>query len=121
MVAVFFQNHQEKVKEYYKVMTKIKNSHKKYINRKYLKNLLEFSTESDFYKIYLKTNVKNIGFEEIRKFLNVLAFHYLREGSYATLLTSSKIYKETLMEHFSRKREISSFLFPRIALRGEAL
>jgi hypothetical protein len=38
-------------------------------------------------------------------------FNFLRAQSNQTLLTSCKIYKDTLPEHFWRKREILKYLF----------
>jgi hypothetical protein len=48
---------------------------------------------------------------EVRKLLRVLIFRFLRDNANCTLLTSCKIYKNTLKEHFWRKREVLAFLF----------
>ncbi len=92
-------------------MTKVKQINKKYINRKYLKRLIEFSQTTEFYRAFLKSKINIITLEEVQRLLRCLTYRFLREGSVLTLLTSSKIYKETFPEHFWRKREIAIFLF----------
>lgn len=42
VVSVYFRQDQKKVEEYYRLMAKVKQCSKKYINRKYLQRLLAF-------------------------------------------------------------------------------
>jgi hypothetical protein len=92
-------------------MTKVKQGNKKYINRVYLKRLIEFKERSEFERAFIKAKVALLTLQEMRKALRVLLFNFLREQANLSMLTSSKIYKETLPEHFWRRREILKFLF----------
>lgn len=57
MVNAFFKGNQAKVGEYYRLMGRVKQANKKYINRKYLKRLLQFSTQAEFEKVFLKSKI----------------------------------------------------------------
>lgn len=92
-------------------MIKVKQCSKKYINRKYLQRLLAFESKTEFERAFTKAKLSFLTIEEVRQTLRVLMFNFLRAQSNQTLLTSCKIYKETLPEHFWRKREIMKFLF----------
>lgn len=48
VVSSYFKGEPKKIEEYYRLMTKVKQCSKKYINRKYLKKLLAFETKSEF-------------------------------------------------------------------------
>ena len=61
--------------------------------------------------MFSKCKLGSLTLKETRRLLRSLTFHFLRENVNMTLLTSSKIYKETLPEHFWTKREIMGFLF----------
>lgn len=60
MVNAFFNGNGSKVDEYYRLIDKIKQLNKKYINRKYLKRLTEFSTQTDFRKTFHKCQINYI-------------------------------------------------------------
>lgn len=45
MVEAFFRQDQQKVKEFYFLMAKVKKMNRKYISRKYLKKLIDFADE----------------------------------------------------------------------------
>lgn len=106
MVFTLTNNDAIKTREYFRIMAKIKQGSKKYINRKYLRRLIEFQKSSEFYKAFLKSKSSLMTHEEVKRIIRSLIFYYLREQSNITLLTSTKIYKQTLCEHFWRKREI---------------
>lgn len=53
-VSAYFKNDVEKAEEYYKIMNKIKQASKKYINRKYLQRLLAFEPKSEFERAFNK-------------------------------------------------------------------
>ena len=92
-------------------MNRIKQGNKKYINRKFLKKIIGSPSDGLLDKALARVKTSKIVVDELRKVLRVLVFHYLRDVANMSLLTSTKIYKSTLPEHFWRKREISKFLF----------
>lgn len=94
-------------------MLKIKQGSKKYINRKYLARLLAFDSKSEFERAYHKAKLILLSVQDLQTALRVLLYHFLRNQINQTLLTSCKIYKETLPEHFWRRREILRYLFPK--------
>lgn len=97
-------------------MSKIKQASKKYINRKYLERLLAFERKSEFERAFQKAKISLLSIEDLRTAIRALLFNFLRGPINQTLLTSCKIYKETLPEHFWRRREILKFLFPQKGL-----
>lgn len=92
-------------------MTKVKKNSKSYINRLYLKRLLSFDSRTEFERAFKKAKVELLTLEEMRKILRALLFNFFRENGTVSLLASNKIYKETLLEHFWRKRQMCEFLF----------
>ena len=52
--------------------------------------------------------------EKMRKALRVLLFSFIRDQLHLHVLTSCKIYKDTLPEHFWRRREIMKFIFTEV-------
>ena len=111
LVKQYFKDNQENYEDFYKVMIKIKQGNKKYINRFYLKRLLSFEEKSEFERAFIKAKTKNLTLEDMRCAVRTLLFNFLRENLSLSVLTSCKIYKETLPEHFWRRREILKFLF----------
>jgi hypothetical protein len=95
LINRLFRNSQ-KAEEYYRILTKIKQMNKKYINRNYLRRLLAFEPSSEFDKAFSRAKVSLLTLHEIRHALRVLTFNFLREQVNNTLITSGKIYKETL-------------------------
>lgn len=77
-------------------MTKVKQLNKKYINRNYLKRLLDFESSPEFEKAFIKSKVIILKIQEVTTTLRILIFNFLREQVNMTLMTSGKIYKETL-------------------------
>lgn len=77
-------------------MATIKKANKRYTNRKYLKRLIEFAERSEFHRAYLKEKKQHIALAEFRIVIRKVIFYFIREYSYLSLMTSSKIYKETL-------------------------
>jgi hypothetical protein len=111
-VLLFFHDDLEKTEQFYRLMARIRQANKKYINRKYLRRLVDFGNGSEFNRVLSKVKLTAISSEEVRRLLRILTFLFLRDQATPTLLTSAKIYKDTLFEHFWRKREILQFLFP---------
>lgn len=68
-----------KVEEYYRIIAKIKQLNKKYINRNYLLRLLAFEPSTEFEKAYIKAKVSLLSIEQVRKVLRVLTFHFLKD------------------------------------------
>ena len=99
------------MEEYYRVLVKVRQSSKKYINRVYLKRLLAFEKKTEFERAFLKAKLAILTIDEIRRAIRVLLFQFLKGQVTINMLTSCKIYKETLPEHFWRKRQIMGFLF----------
>lgn len=58
---------------------------------------------------------------EMRAALRRLIHYFVRHYSYLSLMSSAKIYKETLGEHFWRKREIAAYLFGQSESEDEIL
>jgi hypothetical protein len=48
LVKRYFRDEETKIEEYYRIMAKLKQSNKKYINRIYLKRLLAFENKTEF-------------------------------------------------------------------------
>lgn len=92
-VLRILQNDLSKTAEYYKLMTQIKKCNKKYINRRYLKELIEFSEYSKLYKLFLKSNLKSLTITDLRILVRSLIYYFFREQIYIPLLTSSKIFR----------------------------
>lgn len=111
-VLLFFHGDLEKTEQFYRLMGRIRQANKKYINRKYLRRLIDFSSGGEFSRVLAKVKLTALSAEEVRRLLRTLTFLFLRDQATPTLLTSAKIYKDTLFEHFWRKREILQFLFP---------
>lgn len=93
VVEQYFKGEPEKVEEYYRLMAKVKQCSKKYINRKYLQRLLSFEAKTEFERAFTKAKLRLLTVNEIRHALRALMFNFLRDQSTQTLLTSSKIYK----------------------------
>ena len=110
--AMKLLNNSKKVEEFYRLMAKVKKgSSKKYINRKFIKQLLACEEGTCFFGMFSKAKIELLTVEEVRRVLRVLTYYFLKNEVELSLLTSAKIYKEALMEHFWRKREILKFLF----------
>jgi len=104
-----FDGNPEKVEEFYKLIKKIKKTNKKYMNRSYISELVNLKEGSTNFKIYKRSKCF-LEAEEIRKALRISYRYFLLNVCDSGLLTSKKMNKDTLMEHFSRKREIMDFL-----------
>lgn len=75
MLKIFDQN-QHKVKEFYKLVKKIKKSNKKYMNRNYIAELVQLKEENTNYKIYKRSKCQ-LHAEEIRKAMRISLKYFI--------------------------------------------
>lgn len=79
------------------------------MNRNYIADLVQLKEDNTNFKIYKRSKCP-LEAEEIRKALRITLKYFIENVCDVGLLTSKKMNKVTLMEHFSRKREIKEFL-----------
>lgn len=100
-----------KVGIYYELMRQIKKKNHKYINRGYLKNLLELEKDHTAHAILRKIDYKKVlPIDRLRSALRVLIHYYLQNICTRTILTSSKLDRLTRKEHLQRRRDVHFFL-----------
>jgi hypothetical protein len=74
----------------------LKRRNKKYINRCYMKNLLEMGEDHPLYTLLRKLDPEGrLGVERMRKLLRVVVSYFLRNVCVCAMLTSSKLDPET--------------------------
>ena len=105
-----FDGDSKKVQELYKLLKKIKKSNKKYMNRSYINQLVQLKEGSTNFKIYERVKCP-LEPEKIRKALRISLSYFFDNICGLGLLTSKKMNRMTVMEHFARKREIKEFIF----------
>jgi hypothetical protein len=117
IVTRILKGNASKINLYYDIMKQIKKQNKKYINRCYLKSLLEMDDEHIAHSIARKLDPKGLfSIEELRRVLRVLLLHYMRGVCINTVLTSSKLDRITKKEHLERRREVLSYLLYHIRI-----
>lgn len=79
------------------------------MNRNYIADLVQLKESNTNFKIYKRSKCP-LEIAQIRKALRISLKYFLENVCDVGLLTSKKMNKVTLMEHFTRKREISEFL-----------
>ena len=104
-----FNGNEEKVEELYKLIKKIKKTNKKYMNRTYISELILLREGGTNFKIF-KRSKSILTAQEIRKALRISFRYFMANVCDSGLLTSKKMNKCTLMQHFARKREIIEYM-----------
>jgi hypothetical protein len=96
---------------YYDLMKNLKSQTKKYINRFFIKKLIEIDSEH-FISGYVRESASagRIEVLELRRLFRMLINYYFNNVCSNILLTSTKLNRESRKEHLRRKREVESFL-----------
>lgn len=101
----------EKVNLYYELMKEIRKKNKKYINRCYLKQLMQLLPDHLGTKLIAILDKKQIlEKEEIKRTLRVLINFYMKNDYVNSILTSSKLDKATKYEHIRRGKAVLNYL-----------
>lgn len=96
---------------FYQIMRQLKKNNKKYINRNYIKSLLEMEEDHMLHPIMAKHDPKKkLGVELLRTLLRIMVQYYLRNVCINAILTSSKLDRETKNEHLQRRTDVLCFL-----------
>lgn len=96
----------KKVKSFYQIMSYLKKSKKKYVNRKYFERICLLRENEIGYKMLLRVShkLKVLTVQEFQRELAVLIIGFLKNESEVTILTSRKMNRQTTAEHLMRRR-----------------
>lgn len=92
-------------------MKLLKKRNKKYINRAYLKALIELAHDHPLQTILHKVDPQGtLQLLLIRRVLRRLIFYFLRNVCVCAILSSSKLDPNTKHEHLQRRGEVEAYL-----------
>ena len=111
MLSRLLSNSEELIALFYLIMRQLKKNNKKYINRNYIKSLLEMEEDHMIHLILAKHDPKKkLGVELLRSLLRIMVRYYMRNVCINAILTSSKLDRETKNEHLQRRTDVLYFL-----------
>lgn len=111
MLSRLLNNSEELIILFYLIMRQLKKNNKKYINRNYIKSLLEMEEDHIIHSILAKNDPKKrIGVELLRRLLRIMVKYYMRNVCINAILTSSKLDRLTKNEHLQRRTDVFYFL-----------
>ena len=111
MLSRLLSNSEELIALFYLIMRQLKKNNKKYINRNYIKSLLEMEEDHMIHAILAKHDPKKkLGVELLRSLLRIMVRYYMRNVCINAILRSSKLDRETKNEHLQRRTDVLYFL-----------